>query len=60
MKAIILYGKNIMLYNLERWVSIQEHEIILYQLEGTNVYVNVILKEETFWNMKAEEMLGEK
>ena len=27
----------------------QEHEIILYQLENTNVYVNVIFKEETFW-----------
>ena len=27
----------------------QEHEIILYQLEDTNVYVNVIFKEETFW-----------
>lgn len=31
------------------WVSMQEHEIILYQLEDTNVYVNVIFKEETFW-----------
>ena len=27
----------------------QEHEIIFYQLEDTNVYVNVIFKEETFW-----------
>ena len=27
----------------------QAHEIILYQLEDTNVYVNVIFKEETFW-----------
>ena len=27
----------------------QEHEIILYQLEDANVYVNVIFKEETFW-----------
>ena len=27
----------------------QEHEIILYQLEDINVYVNVIFKEETFW-----------
>ena len=27
----------------------QEHEIILYQLEDTKVYVNVIFKEETFW-----------
>lgn len=26
----------------------QEHEIILYQLEDTNVYVNVVFKEETF------------
>lgn len=49
MRAITLYGKNIMLYNLERQVSMQEHEIILYQLEDTNVYVNVIFKEETFW-----------
>lgn len=27
----------------------QEHEIILYQLESTNICVNVFLKEETFW-----------
>ena len=27
----------------------QEHEIILYQLENTNIYVNIIFKEETFW-----------
>ena len=27
----------------------QKHEIILYQLENTNVYVNVFFKEETFW-----------
>ena len=26
----------------------QKHEIILYQLENTNVYVNVFFKEETF------------
>lgn len=49
MTAVILYGKNSMLHDLERWVSMQEHEIILYQLEDTNVYVNVIFKEETFW-----------
>lgn len=30
-------------------MSMQEHEIIFYQLEDTNVYVNVIFKEETFW-----------
>ena len=48
MGAIIFYTAKI-LYNLERWVSMQEHEIILYQLEDTNVYVNVIFKEETFW-----------
>lgn len=36
-------------YNLKRWVAMQEHEIILYQLEDINVYVNVIFKEETFW-----------
>ena len=29
--------------------AMQEHEIILYQLENTNVYVNVIFIEETFW-----------
>ena len=38
-----------MLYNLKRRGAMQEHEIILYQLEDTNVYVNVIYKEETFW-----------
>ncbi|MGI6094924.1 MAG: RhuM family protein [Lachnospiraceae bacterium] len=27
----------------------QEHEIVLYQIEDTNVCVNVIFKEETFW-----------
>ena len=27
----------------------QEHKIILYQLEDTDVYVNIIFKEETFW-----------
>lgn len=27
----------------------QEHEIILYQAEGTNIYVNVMFKEDTFW-----------
>lgn len=27
----------------------QEHEIILYQLDDTNVCVNVIFKNETFW-----------
>ena len=27
-----------MLYNLEIWVAIQEHEIILNQLEDINVY----------------------
>ena len=27
----------------------QEHEIVLYQIEGTNICVNVMFKEETFW-----------
>ena len=27
----------------------QEHEIVLYQIDGTNVCVNVIFKDETFW-----------
>lgn len=36
------------MYNLERPVDMQEHEIILYQLEDTNIYVNVIFKDETF------------
>ena len=27
----------------------QEHEIILYQLENTNVCVNVVFENETFW-----------
>ncbi len=28
---------------------IQEHEIVLYQLDDTNICVNVIFKDETFW-----------
>lgn len=28
---------------------IQEHEIVLYQVEDTNIYVNVVFKDETFW-----------
>lgn len=27
----------------------QEHGIVLYQAEGTNIYVNVMFKEDTFW-----------
>ena len=27
----------------------QEHEIILYQIDNTNICVNVIFKDETFW-----------
>ena len=27
----------------------QEHEVVLYQVEGTNICVNVMFKEETFW-----------
>lgn len=27
----------------------QEHEIVLYQIDNTNVCVNVIFKDETFW-----------
>ena len=28
---------------------IQEHEIVLYQVEDTNICVNVVFKDETFW-----------
>ena len=28
---------------------IQEHEIVLYQVEDTNICVNVFFKDETFW-----------
>ena len=28
---------------------IQEHEIVLYQVEATNICVNVVFKDETFW-----------
>lgn len=27
----------------------QQHEVVLYQVEGTNVCINVIFKDETFW-----------
>lgn len=27
----------------------EEHEIVLYQIEDTNICVNVIFKDETFW-----------
>ena len=27
----------------------QEHEVVLYQIEDTNIYVNVIFKDDTFW-----------
>ena len=27
----------------------KQHEIVLYQLENTNVYINVIFEKETFW-----------
>ena len=27
----------------------QEHKIVLYQVEDTNIYVNVMFKEDTFW-----------
>jgi hypothetical protein len=27
----------------------QEHGIVLYQIEDTNICVNVIFKDETFW-----------
>ncbi len=27
----------------------QEHEVVLYQVEGTNICVNVMFKEDTFW-----------
>ena len=35
--------------NLMGRTAMQEHEVILYQLEDTNVYVNVLFGEETFW-----------
>ena len=28
---------------------IQEHEIVLYQVEDTNICVNVVFKDDTFW-----------
>lgn len=31
---------------------IQEHEIVLYQVEDTNICVNVVFKDETFWMMQ--------
>lgn len=34
---------------------IQEHEIVLYQVEDTNICVNVVFKDETFW-MKQKAM----
>ena len=27
----------------------QEHEVVLYQVEGSNICVNVMFKEDTFW-----------
>ena len=27
----------------------REHEVILYQIDETNICVNVIFKDETFW-----------
>lgn len=27
----------------------QEHEIVLYQIEDTNIYISVFFKDETFW-----------
>lgn len=30
-------------------IMTQEHEIVLYQLEDTNIYANVIFKDESFW-----------
>ena len=28
---------------------VQEHEIVLYQLDDTNIYISVVFKDETFW-----------
>lgn len=28
----------------------QEHEIVLYQVDDTNICVNVIFENETFWS----------
>lgn len=27
----------------------QEHEIVIYQIEDTNIYISVFFKDETFW-----------
>ena len=41
------------MFRIKSWRRItrmnQEHEIVLYQIEDTNICVNVIFKEETFW-----------
>ena len=43
---VTVYIEKYSMYNLARWIVMQEHEIILYQLENTNIYVNIIFKEE--------------
>ena len=30
-------------------IMTKEHEIVLYQTEDTNIYVNVVFKDESFW-----------
>lgn len=32
----------------------QEHEIVLYQIEDTNIYISVFFKDETFWMTQKE------
>ena len=33
----------------ERVIACVQHEVVLYQIENTNVFVNVTFKDETFW-----------
>lgn len=39
---------------------VPQHEIILYQIEGTNICINVIFEDETFWLSQSEmaELFG--
>ena len=41
------------MFRIKSWRRItrmnQEHEIVLYQIEDTNICVNVIFKDKTFW-----------
>lgn len=52
-KVKIIVYKFESMFRIKSWRRItrmnQEHEIVLYQIEDTNICVNVIFKEETFW-----------